>query len=340
MAFLLAILGVAAMTVLIAIIPGADHTTNVSLLYLLVVMGAAHWLGRNPAVLASLLAVLSFDWFFVEPRHTVTVNDPAEWLALVVFLVTAMVISQLTTLVRQRAAVDAHAQALAEGDRLKTALLSMVSHDFRSPLAAIKASVTGLLQGDAPWDASTQRELLIGINEETDRLNRMVGNILALSRLEAGAWRPQREVIAISELLGAALDTFSDDENKRIRVEIQTEAHDVSVDSVQIVQVLHNLLENALKYSEAASVVELCVTQREEILQIEVLDQGYGIPFGEEERIFERFYRASRWQESSQPGSGIGLAICRGLVEAHGGQLTARNREGGGAIFTVCLPMN
>ena len=213
-----------------------------------------------------------------------------------------------------------------------------MSHDFRSPLAAIKASVTGLLQGDAPWDKSTQRELLTGIDQETDRLNRMVSNILALSRLEAGAWRPQCEMTTISELLGAALDTFNSEENKRIRVHIET-TREVSLDSVQIVQVLHNLLENALKYSEPDSLVELCVAQREDTLQIEVSDRGYGIPFGEEERIFERFYRASRWQESAQPGSGIGLAICRGLIEAHGGELTAKNREGGGAFFSIALPV-
>jgi two-component system sensor histidine kinase KdpD len=327
------------MSGLIATVPGADHTANVSMLYLLVVIGAALWLGRGAAVLAALLAVVSFDWFFVKPYHTLNVSNPAEWLALAVFLVTALVISQLTTLLRQQAAIEAQAQALAEGDRLKTALLSMVSHDFRSPLAAIKASVTSLLQGDSPWDVQTQRELLCGIDVETDRLNHMVGNILTLSRLEAGEWQPNKDVVAVAELVGAALDRFNPEENQRIKVSMGAEVTEAVLDGVQIVQVLQNLLENALKYSPPASPVEICITQCAGVLCIQVLDRGFSLPPGEEDQIFERFYRAKRWRESAQPGTGIGLAICRGLIEAHGGRLTAKNREDGGSIFTIELPL-
>ncbi len=337
--YISAVIAVAAMTGLIAVVPGADHTANVSLLYLLVVMGAAHWLGRGPAVLASLLAVLSFDWFFVEPRHAFTVTNPAEWLALGVFLVTAMVISQFTALIRQRAVVEAQAQALTEADQLKTALLSMVSHDFRSPLTSIKTGVTALLQEGAPWDADTQRELLSGINQETDRLNRMVGNILALSRLEAGAWCPQCETVSLAEVVGAVLDSFKDDDNRRISVALETAPSEVCLDMVQIVQVLHNLLENALKYSPSGSPVYLHATQQSDRLIVEVLDSGAGLAPDEEKHIFERFYRAPRWRESSFPGTGIGLAVCSGLVEAHGGQLSAANRAEGGAMFRVMLPL-
>jgi two-component system sensor histidine kinase KdpD len=235
---------------------------------------------------------------------------------------------------------EAQSKALGEADKMKTALLSMVSHDFRSPLTAIKASVTGLLQDNLPWDKATQRELLMGINQETDRLNRMVGDILELSRLEAGAWRPQGEMVPITEVVGAALDSFSVEENRRIQVKIDPVVGEAWLDSVQIVQVLYNLLENALKYSIPTSVVELCVTQLDENLIIEVLDRGFGLPEGEEEQIFERFYRAARWRESALPGSGIGLAICRGLVEAHNGNLRAAHRDGGGSVFRLSLPVN
>jgi len=480
--------GVAAMTCVIAAVPGADHTANVSLLYLMVVMGNAYWFGRNAAVFTSFLAVLSFDWFFVAPRYTFTVNDPDEWLALSVFLVTATVISQLTTTLNRHASealrreqettalaqaswavasqvdhsqvlaevlrrltdvvgseavaiiapgensapeivasdyhsgaslpdfasgeerakvtqrlateqspswdsqtiylplaieqrivgvlylrlregqvvtpgqrrvvealcnhaavslerhrltqAEAQTQALAEADRLKTALLSMMSHDFRSPLAAIKTSVTGLLQVGAPWDAAAQRELLQGIDHETDRLNRMVGNILALSRLEAGAWRPQCETVSLAELVGAALESFSGEDNRRIVIDLDTAPAEIWLDMVQIVQVLHNLLENALKYSPAGSAVELSARQENERLVIEVSDLGHGLAPGEEEFIFQRFYRAPRWRESSLPGAGIGLAICSGLVEAHGGTLTAANRPKGGAVFRLMLPLH
>lgn len=343
MGYILAVLGVALMTGLIAVVPGADHTANVSLLYLLVIIGVAYFCGRGPAVLTSFLAVLAFDWFFVSPRHTFTVSDPDEWLALCVFLVTAMVISQLTTLIRQRAVLEAQAQAqtqaLAEADRLKTALLSMVSHDFRSPLTSMKTSVTTLLQDGPAWDAASQRELLSSINEETDRLNRMVGNILALSRLEAGAWRPQCEMVSLDEVVGAALDSLDAAESQRIQVFLEGAPPEVCLDMVQIVQVLHNLLENALKYSPPGSPVQLRATQQENLVIIEVMDTGSGLAPGEEKQIFERFYRAPQWRESALPGTGIGLAVCSGLVEAHGGQLTASNRAEGGANFRISLPL-
>ncbi len=503
--YALAILGVTLMTGLIAVVPGASHLANVSLLFLLVVIGVAFWCGRTPAVGASLLAVLSFDWFFVAPRHTFSVSDPAEWLALGVFLLTACVISQLTTtlhlhahearereaetaalakaswavaskvshhealtevlrqlsevvecesaailvpngsgapeivaafpasatntaataatnvsatnplclivlsdaereaveLVLQGRAFDwnksnakgdvclplaleervlgalllrlrperavsvggrrvvealchhaavalerhqltraqSQAQVLAEADRLKTALLSMMSHDFRSPLTSIKTGVTGLLQDGLPWDASTQRELLQGIDQETDRLNGMVGNVLALSRLEAGAWRPQCEVVSFPEVVGAALDAFSAHDNVRIRVELRGAPDEAWLDMVQIVQVLHNLLENALKYSPPASPVELRATQEGNRLCVEVSDCGTGLAPGEDQLVFERFYRAPRWRESSLPGTGIGLAVCSGLVEAHGGELSAFNGVGSGAVFRFTLPL-
>jgi two-component system sensor histidine kinase KdpD len=237
------------------------------------------------------------------------------------------------------ARAETQARSLAEADRLKTALLSMVSHDFRSPLASIKASASALLPGAAPMDAQTQRELLMGIEQEADRLNRMVGNILALSRLEADAWRPQCEATAPAEIVGAALQAFGPEQNRRVRVTLDPTLAEVWLDPVQIVQVLHNLVDNALKYSPADQPVELVMSRQQDRLVVEVLDRGPGLPPGDEERIFERFYRSPDLQESAVPGVGIGLAVCRGLVEAHGGELTARNREGGGAVFRFTLPL-
>jgi two-component system sensor histidine kinase KdpD len=166
----------------------------------------------------------------------------------------------------------------------------------------------------------------------------MVGNILALSRLEADAWQPQCENVPLSEVIGAALDTFDAPANARIIVNLASPLCEAWLDMVQIVQVLHNLLENALKYSPADSLVEVSAKQDNNHLVIEVADRGVGLPPGEEGHIFDQFYRAPRWRESASPGAGIGLAICRGLVEAHGGQITAANRSGGGAVFGFTLP--
>lgn len=234
---------------------------------------------------------------------------------------------------------EAKSQALIEADRLKTALLAMVSHDFRSPLTSIKASVSSLLQDTGPWEPETQRAFLEIVDQETDRLNRMVGNILDLSRLEAGAWHSRREMTPVAELVGAALDSFSNEDNNRIQVDFNPALPDIWVDSVQIVQVIINLLENALKYAPATT-VELRSSFRDEAVVIEVLDRGIGLPRREEGRIFEPFYRAPELKEGAIPGIGIGLAVCRGLVEAHGGAITAENREGGGSVFCVALPLH
>jgi two-component system sensor histidine kinase KdpD len=215
----------------------------------------------------------------------------------------------------------------------------MVSHDFRSPLTGIKAGVTTLLHEGAPVPLETQRELLSGIDHETDRLNRMVGNILALSRLEANAWRPHREPTPVAELIGPALATFSAAENARVKVEVEPGFPELNVDPVQMVQVVRNLAENALKYSQAEQPVEIWAYREGDEAVLAVLDLGPGLSPGSEEKIWEPFYRAPELEETAVPGAGIGLAVCRGLVEAHGGRLLAHNRDGGGACFSLRLPL-
>ena len=347
-----AFLGVSAMTLLIRAIPGADRIANVSILYLLVVLATALRFGGGPAIVASLMAFLAFDWFFVDPRHTFTVQDPSEWIALLMFLLIATVTGHLTATARRQAEearilaheaaalaqVEARAQALVEADRLKTALLSLVSHDFRSPLASIKASANACIQGGASPDPAAQRELHLGIIQEADRLNGIVENILAMSRLEADAWRPQFEEAALEEVVEAARSGLSRENDQRIHVSLPDEVGDVWLDPVQIGQVLHNLLDNALKYSPRDRIVELEVDNTDSDLVFRVSDRGPGLPPGDEDRIFDRFYRAPELRESAVPGVGIGLSVCRGLVEAHGGKLTAANRPEGGAVFTVSLP--
>jgi two-component system sensor histidine kinase KdpD len=234
---------------------------------------------------------------------------------------------------------QAKAQGLAEANRLKTALLQMVSHDFRSPLTSIKASVSSLLvEEGTPPDSATQRGLLQAIEEETDRLNRMVGNVLDFSRLEANAWQSKREAFSLGELIGTALDSFDGGDNARINVDLAVGNIDVFVDCVQMAQVLRNLLENALKYSPRDTTVELTATIDGGCLLVNVSDRGPGLSAGEELLVFEPFYRGKQHQEGSLPGMGMGLAVCKGLVEAHGGSLTAYNREGSGAVFCVRLP--
>lgn len=232
--------------------------------------------------------------------------------------------------------VQTEAKALAEVDRLKTALLSMVSHDFRSPLTSIKASVGSMMQANSAIDAETQIQLLQGVDQEADRLNKMVGNILDLSRLEADAWTPKKELTTVTELVGSVLDSFSEDENRRIKLDIADRHQEFSLDLVQMTQVLRNLIENALKYSNGEVTVKFYNDGN--VLNIDVIDRGPGLPRGEESEIFKPFHRSASLQESSTPGMGVGLAVCKGLIEAHKGTITAANQSGGGAIFHIALP--
>jgi two-component system sensor histidine kinase KdpD len=167
----------------------------------------------------------------------------------------------------------------------------------------------------------------------------MVGNILDLSRLEAKAWKLKPELTPIAEILGMALDNFDKDANNRINVFLNPELKEVFADSTQLVQVIKNLVENALKYSPKDSSIEISTDIQDDMAIIEIKDRGRGLP-ANINNMFEPFWRASDLQESSVPGVGIGLAICRGLVEAHGGTILAKNRKDGGASFTVYLPMN
>jgi two-component system sensor histidine kinase KdpD len=235
-------------------------------------------------------------------------------------------------------AVQAKAQGLLEANKLKAALLAMVSHDFRSPLTAIKATIQTMKSARGFLPEEETISLLDGVDHEVDRLERVVKNILDLSRLEANAWRPKCEMIPVSELLGSALDSFSEKENQRIVLNSTNSGESLWVDSVQLGQVIHNLVENALKYSPPESTVELACRFDNGSAIIEVLDRGIGVPIGEEEHLFEPFHRGTKLSESNIAGVGLGLSICRGLVEAHGGIINASRRAGGGSIFRVTLP--
>ncbi|HEX5164071.1 MAG TPA: ATP-binding protein [Thermomicrobiales bacterium] len=229
------------------------------------------------------------------------------------------------------------AAVLARSDELKSALLSAVSHDLRTPLASIKASATSLLQPDIDWSPNDQRDLLIAIDEETDRLTRLVRNLLDLTRIEAGALRPQTEwndpEEVIRETVARAGGIYPRHE---IRVQLPAAVPLVMFDYVEIAQVLINLIENAGKFAPPETTIDISCRLVPGAIEFAVADRGPGIPAGEEEAIFGKFYRIGR--SGGPQGAGIGLSVCRGIVEAHGGRIWAEPREGGGAVFRFALP--
>lgn len=495
----IALIGVGAMTALIGLVLSFARVANVSMLYLVVVLALATRVGRGPAVAASFAAFLAYDWFFVAPVHHLTVADPAEWLALGVLLITAIITSQLAanerlraeqarrrereavllydalrligvpdlddglrtaadriraelhvttvsiellmaggkraarsggsvdppattellgsgrtptaaadggparwmrivgpnaaarpaagtsrgyevpirsgtrrigqiSLVREagRGAFSEHesrllallatqlgslvervelqeatteAEVLRRTDDLKTSLLNAVSHDLRSPLASIIASAGSLRQDDVRWSEAERTEFVEAIEQQAERLSRIVGNLLDLSRIEAGALKPDKQLHDVRTLIDDVLERLAPaTDEHRMSVHVADDLPPVMLDEVHIDQVLSNLVENAAKYAQAGSEIEVSVHQDGAELVVEVGDRGPGIPPEEIARLFTPFHRVGG-RRAGPPGFGVGLAVAKGLVDAHGGRIWANNRSDGGARFTFTLPL-
>jgi two-component system, OmpR family, sensor histidine kinase KdpD len=226
------------------------------------------------------------------------------------------------------------ARVAVETERLRNTLLSSVSHDLRTPLATITGAATTLLQPSA-LDPATERELKEAIYEEGERLNRLVTNLLDMTRLESGSMRLNRDWESIEELVGTALARLERSLRDRpVSVSVPPDLPLVPVDAVLIEQVLVNLLDNAIKYTEPGSPLEIAARPEGRAVVVEVRDDGPGLTAGAEERVFEKFYRGA----SGQRGFGLGLPICRAIVTAHGGTISAENRRPG-AIFRFTLPL-
>jgi two-component system sensor histidine kinase KdpD len=474
---------------------------SLAMAYLPAVLGVAALAGRGPAVVASVLAFLAFDFLFVDPRHTFTISDPGEWLSLLLFLLTALVTGQLAAMLRRQAQaaeqqaremttlydlsqaltvavgleptltaitdrvvavfsvrscaallpgpdgaltvaaatgdlrpadvsgrdvqaiaqrvladgqpiglgaravrwqvggqpppgrralyvplraggqtvgvlrVGARADSIAfsaaeertlatfaaqaalaitrarlaeeatraeiarRGDELKSALLSSVSHDLRTPLASIKTAVTSLLQPGVEWREADRREFLTAIDEEADRLNRLVANLLDLSRIEAGTLRPDADWNALDEVIVRVVRRLAPRlADHPVALALPDETPLARFDEVHLEQVLTNLLENAAKYSPAGAPIEVGLRVGAATLEATVADHGPGIPAWERERVFDRFYRLRRDGQRAT-GAGLGLAIVRGLVEANGGRVWVEEAPGGGAAFRLALPL-
>ena len=231
-----------------------------------------------------------------------------------------------------------HARVQTETERLRSALLSSISHDLRTPLAVITGVTSTLLESEATLALEDRRDMLKTVADEAARLNRLVANLLAMTRLESGALEVRRSWHSMEEIVGAALrrlDPFLS--GRPVTVDIASEVPLVPVDDVLIEQVVFNLVENALKHAPSQEPIAIRARAGAENLEISVGDRGPGFPPGTEEQLFEKFYRGQGSHRAG--GVGLGLAICRGIVEAHGGRIQATHRPGGGALFTFTLPL-
>lgn len=241
---------------------------------------------------------------------------------------------------RDQIALEAHeAKMQTEAERLRNSLLSAVSHDLRTPLAAIAGASSTLVAEHESLPAATRRELAESIFAETDRLNRLVANLLDMTRLEGGAMTLNKEWQSLEEIIGVVLRRLSGRlAHHSVSTRLPTELPLVPCDDVLIQQVLMNLLENAVKYSAGGEAIDIAVHPGAREIVVEIADRGRGLAPGDEHRVFDKFYRAT---PDGRPGSvGLGLAICRGILDLHGGRIWAENRPGGGAVFRFALPLD
>ena len=228
------------------------------------------------------------------------------------------------------------AERMVEREKLASTLLSSISHDLRTPLTSIEGAASTLLTQEEKLSIADRHRLLDMISEEAHRLNRLVSNILQITKIEAGHMNAHRELHSLEEIIGSALNRLEPLIRDRL---IKTEISDlplVPFDDLLIEQVLINILENALRYTPIRSPIVIRATRQDNHVCIEIMDRGLGVPVQDRTRIFEKFYRSGK---QDTEGTGLGLAICAGIIKAHQGQIGVKEREGGGSIFYFSLPL-
>ena len=230
------------------------------------------------------------------------------------------------------------AHLLEATEKLQSALLNSLSHDLRTPLVSITGALTSLDDQASALSEADRGSLIQTARGEAERLNRLVGNLLSMTRIESGALTLHRQPEDLSDIVRNALDLLGKQiAGNPVRVDIAPDFPPVPVDFALMVQTLINILDNAVKYSPPGSPIDISAGEDGTTAHLEIGDRGIGIPIEELTRVFDKFYRVQRPEKGS--GSGLGLSICKGIVEAHGGKIYARSRPGGGTVIALELPL-
>lgn len=329
-------LTIAAICALFSIL-GADflHSTAFVLVFPLGVLVATVRFGIGPAIVTAVSGVLVFDFIFVPPALTFNVPGLRDGLTLAVMVAVAALASVLAEQLRRQATV---ARRQAEVEHVRNALLSALSHDLRAPLTVLVGASTALCE--QPLGPDERLEFTHMVADEARRLDRLVRNLLELTRLESGKANVTHTAQAIDEVIGSAMCRLERMLEGRV---VETHVDDgvplAFFDPVLLEQVVINLVENAVRYAGPASPIEISARSEGETIVVEVADRGPGVPPGDEERVFEKFYRAPGASQGDG-GIGLGLTICRAIVAAHDGKVWLANRPGGGAMVSFTLPVS
>lgn len=334
--YVAAIGGVATLTIACWFLTPFIGYGSISLIYLLGVLLAGMILNRGPVLLVAGLSALSWNFLFIPPLFTLHIAKVEDALTFATYFIVAITVGSLTAQLKAREHLAAQVHLAHESERLRKTLLECVSHELKTPLSAITAAGQELLR--LVCDAE-QRQMLEQLATEichgSQRLNRVVNNLLDMNRLESGVIQPRREWCDVRELLQSAIEVERDSINGReVQLAVPHDLPLVLVDHTLIEQAIAKLLANAGAHTPSRLPIELDAICNGGQLQVSVSDRGPGIPSESGDRVFEKFYRGDNRKTG---GLGLGLSIARGFVEAHGGQLTVENRDGGGARFTISL---
>jgi K+-sensing histidine kinase KdpD len=329
------VLAVALVTGAVFVLRPVAPVLSLGVLYVIAVVAVAVICGLAYAIPVSIASMLTFNFLFLPPVHTFALHDSANWVALAVYIVVAVVVSELATRSRRLAREAVEAETLRQSDAIKTAVLHAVSHDLRSPLTAIRTASEGLDNPTFELSPVERKELFETIRIEVTRLERLVENLLDLSRLEAGPALRRPELWTIDTLLARALEQLGADAD-RVVVKLPRDLAPLRVDAAHIERVLVNLLENALKFSSPTDPVEVLAAPSSGGTVVRIRDRGPGIDESDRDRIFDAFERGS----GAGRGSGLGLAIARGFAEANGGRVWVEPSTPGsaGSTFVLELP--
>ena len=358
-----ALAGIALILILAALLVPfrARASTATDALVLVVPVVVAAWAGgRIPALVTAAVAAMSLEVLFLPPYNTFKLDFVEDAVALAVFTVVALAVGTLVAseserrmlaerhateievlyaqrhdLEQQQQQLAAEKKALELVDDYRSALLRSVSHDLRTPLVTIRA-VTSDLRDGAAYDDNVRDELLDLVGDEAERLDRLVANLLSLSRIEAGSLSPERQAVPLDELFTDRVRKLNRVlRNAHVQMDVPFTLPLAEADYTLIDQVLTNLLENAARHSPEGGVIRVRARQHDNWIEVTVADQGPGVDPADEASIFEPFTRGE-----GSTSSGVGLAICRAIVEAHGGAISVQRGEGGGAQFLFTLPVH
>lgn len=362
---------IAAVTVFLvtaAFLPFREYLTptEVALTLLLVVLFASTVFGSTSGLVASVAAIACFNFFFLPPVNTFNISGPENWIAFGTFVITALISGQLSGYARRRAEESetrqreierlydelqsafeqaSEAEALRKSEKLKSALLDAVTHDLRTPLTSIKASVTTLIEDSKEdlLDAESQQEFLEIIDEETDRLNEFIEGMVGIAKIEANAMSLHKRSASVEEIVGNAVERAKRVTARHtVDVTLEKDLTNVYADAASIAEVMFTLIDNASKYSNAGTLIRVSAAGFDDHVEIAVEDQGKGIDPSQRARVFDKFFRSDE-QDIHRTGSGLGLglAIAKGIVESQGGSI--RIEDGGTGFvtkFVVSLPIS